>query len=236
MAHSTYLPGEAVQSINALDIPRHSLLTRVTHWIHFLSFIGLVVSGVGILLAHPRLYWGETGGLGTPSVLDLPLPFMLGGPSGWGRSLHFLSAWVCVLTGLLYVLSGVWTRHFQREFIPGREELSWGEVSRVFATNLRRRKPLPEEASRYNILQKLSYAGVVFLLLPAMLWTGMAMSPSVVSVFPFFVTTLGGHQTARTIHFFVAVALAVFLFVHVAMVSISGFRQRMAAMITGAHQ
>ncbi len=207
MSHSTYLPQEAIQSTEVLETSRHAWVTRFTHWIHFLSFIGLTVSGVGILLAHPRLYWGETGGLGTPSVLDLPLPFMLGGPSGWGRYLHFLSAWVCVLAGVVYVLAGFWTRHFQREFVPLKAELSWSAVSRVFATHLRRGEPRLEEASRYNVLQKLSYAGVVFLLLPAMLWTGMAMSPSVTSVFPFFVTFLGGHQTARTVHFFVAVGL-----------------------------
>jgi thiosulfate reductase cytochrome b subunit len=233
MLHSTHLPQVALQNTEILETPRQSLVTRFTHWIHFLSFIGLAVSGVGILLAHPRLYWGETGGLGTPSVLDLPLPFMLGGPSGWGRYLHFLSAWICVLTGLAYVIAGFWTGHFQREFVPAKTELSWSAVSRVFDTHLRRRQPQPEDASRYNILQKLSYAGVVFLLLPVMLWTGMAMSPSVVSVFPFFVTLLGGQQTARTVHFFVAVGLVAFVIVHVALVCISGFRQRMGAMITG---
>jgi cytochrome b subunit of formate dehydrogenase len=75
---------------------RFSLLVRVTHWLNTISFVALVVSGVGILLAHPRFYWGETGGVGTPSLFDLPLPFMLGGPSGWGRYMHFQAAWLCV--------------------------------------------------------------------------------------------------------------------------------------------
>jgi len=89
-----------------LDRSRHSRLVRITHWVTTLSFFGLLVSGIAILVAHPRLYWGETGSVGTPSLLDLPIPFMLG-HSGWGRYLHFLSAWVCVLTGLLYVLPGL---------------------------------------------------------------------------------------------------------------------------------
>src|SRR6202162_3564971 len=95
-----------------LSSPRHSAVVRVTHWINALSFFGLLVSGFAIILAHPRFYWGETGALGTPSLLDLPLPFMKGGPSGWGRNLHFLSAWVCVFNGSLYALSGIFTRHF----------------------------------------------------------------------------------------------------------------------------
>jgi thiosulfate reductase cytochrome b subunit len=234
MADTAYLPTTlAIDGERLSEQRRHSFLVRVTHWIYSLSFIGLVVSGVGILLAHPRFYWGETGGLGTPSILDLPLPFMLGGPSGWGRYLHFLSAWVCVLTGVLYVLSGLLSRHFEKEFVPSRHELSWKSISGQMASHLRLQKPAPHEALRYNVLQRLSYAAVVFVLLPAMLWTGMAMSPAVVSVFPFFVTVLGGHQTARTLHFFLAVLLVIFLLVHVAMVILAGFKSRVGAMITG---
>jgi cytochrome b subunit of formate dehydrogenase len=97
MAQSAYLATVAIQDSAVLDAPRHSALVRITHWINAASFIALVVSGIGILLSHPRFYWGETGGVGSPSLFDLPLPFMLGGPSGWGRYLHFLAAWVCVL-------------------------------------------------------------------------------------------------------------------------------------------
>src|SRR5881396_2002871 len=81
--------------------PRHLAIVRITHWMVVLSVIGLLISGTGILVSHPRLYWGETGAVGTPSLIDLPIPFMLTGQSGWGRSLHFLAAWVSVLTGLL---------------------------------------------------------------------------------------------------------------------------------------
>ena len=98
-------PGPACYDPAGMESPRHTALVRVTHWITALCFIGLLVSGVAILLAHPRLYWGEAGNVGTPSILDLPLPFVLVGQSGWGRSLHFLSAWVSVLTGLVYVFS-----------------------------------------------------------------------------------------------------------------------------------
>src|SRR5580704_5451 len=104
MAVSAYIPGPLEERSAA---PRHSAVVRITHWINTLSFFGLLVSGIAILLAHPRLYWGETGSVGTPSLLDLPLPFLLTGQSGWGRYLHFLSAWACVLNGTLYVLSGL---------------------------------------------------------------------------------------------------------------------------------
>lgn len=178
---------------------------RVTHWINTVSLIGLVISGAGILLAHPRFYWGETGGVGTPSLFDLPLPFMLGGPSGWGRYLHFESAWLSILNGSIYVVSGLANRHFRNGLEPG-----------------------------YSGFQRAAYLSVIFVLFPVMIWTGLAMSPAVTSVFPGLVDVLGGHQTARTLHFFCAVVLVLFVVGHVAMVWREGFRSRMRAMIRGS--
>src|SRR5438094_8956432 len=72
------------------DHPRHCAVVRITHWLTAVSFAGLLVSGFAILLAHPRLYWGETGAVGTDSIIDRPLPFMLTGPPCSRRYFHFL--------------------------------------------------------------------------------------------------------------------------------------------------
>lgn len=179
----------------------HSVLVRITHWVNAAAFAALVVSGVAILLAHPRLYWGETGAFGAPSLLDLPLPLVLTGQSGWGRSLHFLSAWMCVIAGATYLLSGLRSGHFR----------------------------YPD----YDPAQRVAYFTVVVVLAPVMVWTGLAMSPAVTAAAPFLVTIVGGQQSARTIHFVVASGLVLFLAGHVAMVAVSGFRDRMRGMITG---
>jgi thiosulfate reductase cytochrome b subunit len=202
MAGSAYFPGVAIRNPDFTGTPHHSALVRITHWINTLTFFGLLVSGIAILLAHPRLYWGETGNVGTPSLLDLPLPFVLTGQTGWGRSLHFLSAWVCVLNGLIYMISGIVMKHFRKDH-------------------------------GYNVVQRLTYMMVVAILFPLMIWTGLAMSPAITSVFPGFVTSLGGQQSARTIHFFVADFLVLFLIVHITMVSLAGFTSHVRAMITG---
>src|SRR5215469_4832745 len=123
-AASAYLPALDARVSALPDTQRHNAVVRITHWINALSFFGLLVSGFAILLAHPRFYWGEAGGIGTPSVLDLPLPFMKGGPSGWGRNLHFLSAWACVINGSLYALSGLLTRHFRRNLMPAKADMN----------------------------------------------------------------------------------------------------------------
>ena len=215
-----------------MDSPRHSGLVRATHWIHTASFFALVISGIAILVAHPRLYWGETGAFGAPSLIDLPLPFILG-HTGWGRHLHFLAAWVCVLNGMLYVFSGVATRHFRKDILPSEGNLAWSNITRVARNHLRLRRPDEEEFYSYNIFQRLAYLGVVFVLFPLIVLTGLAMSPAITSVFPALVTGFGGQQSARTIHFFVASALVLFLLVHIAMVCLAGFTSRMRAMITG---
>jgi thiosulfate reductase cytochrome b subunit len=207
MAGSAYFPGVSIRNQDFAGTPHHSALVRITHWINTLSFLGLLVSGIAILLAHPRFYWGETGNVGTPSLFDLPLPFVLTGQTGWGRSLHFLSAWVCVLNGLLYVISGIVVRHFR-----------WNSSG---------------EEESYNALQRLTYISVVAILFPLIIWTGLAMSPAITSVFPALVTSLGGQQSARTIHFFVADFLVLFLLVHITMVSLAGFTSHVKAMITG---
>jgi thiosulfate reductase cytochrome b subunit len=103
----------------------------------------------------------------------------------------------------------------------------------VIGNHLRFKRSSEDELASYNVLQRLSYSGVVFVLFPLMIWTGLAMSPAVTSVFPFMVTALGGQQTARTLHFFLACALVLFVLVHVAMVCQTGFKSRMSAMITG---
>jgi thiosulfate reductase cytochrome b subunit len=232
MAESMYR-GLAVPDSNISRSPQHSAIVRFTHWITTLSFLGLLVSGIAILLAHPRLYWGETGAVGTPSLIDLPLPFVFVGQSGWGRSLHFLSAWVLVFNGLLYVLSGLVTQHFRKQLLPGRADLAWRSMSIVVSNHLRLKRPTDEESLTYNILQRLTYLGVVFVLFPLMIWTGLAMSPAMTSVFPALVSVLDGQQSARTIHFFAATVLVLFLLVHVAMVCLAGFTSRVRAMVTG---
>jgi thiosulfate reductase cytochrome b subunit len=232
MAQSAYLPELAIRDSDSLDSPRHSAVIRITHWITALSFFALLVSGIAILIAHPRLYWGETGALGAPSLIDLPIPFMIG-HSGWGRYLHFLSAWVSVLTGLFYVLSGILTQHFRKNLLPAKADLAWGRISRMVWNDLRLKRPTEEESLTYNVVQRLAYLAVVFVLFPLVILTGLAMSPAIASVVPVLRSGFGGQQSARTIHFFVAVALVLFLCVHIAMVCLAGFSNRVRAMITG---
>ena len=219
---ATPQPGELV----------HSPIVRITHWLLAISFISLVVSGIAILIIHPRLYWGETGTWDMPALIELPLPYTRG-HSGWGRSLHFLAAWVGVLSGITYVVAGFVNRHFRTDLVPSKAEVTLRAMFTVVRDHLLWRRPPESAAWRYNVVQRLTYLIVVFALLPAMVWTGLAMSPTITAEYPFIVTVLGGHQSARTVHFVVANTLVAFLIVHLAMLFLVGFKSHVLAMITG---
>jgi thiosulfate reductase cytochrome b subunit len=244
MADSAWAPVSTSAVPATMVRPRHSVVVRFTHWITTLCFLALLVSGVEILMSHPRFYWGETGNILTPPLFQLPFPssrstvptgygYVLPDQNGWSRYLHFQSAWAVVLTGLLYVLFGLFQGHFRRNLLPARADFSWRGLSTVIARHLRFRPVTEEQVWSYNVLQRLTYLLVIFVLFPLVIWTGLAMSPAIASAFPAAVVILGGQQSARTIHFFVTVLLVLFLLIHIVMIGLSGFRKRMRAMISG---
>jgi thiosulfate reductase cytochrome b subunit len=243
-AHEELVPGPAPISPSAAQPSRHSALVRATHWIIVLSFLALLVSGTEILISHPRFYWGENGNVLTPVLFKLPIPssrslvptgygYVLPDQNGWSRYLHFQSAWLVVLTGFVYVAGGFISGHFRKDLLPHGDDVSWRALWRTTASHLRFERPSAAEASSYNLLQRLSYLFVIFVLFPLVAWTGLAMSPAFTSAIPASVTLLGGRQSARTLHFFVAASLLLFLLVHVGMVWFAGFRSRIRGMITG---
>ena len=211
---------------------RHIAVVRVTHWLMAVGVLGLIVSGAGILISHPRLYWGETGAVGTPSLIDLPLPMIIG-PSVWNRPIHFFFAWMLVLSALTYVAAGVATRHFRKDLLPAKADLNWNSVVGVISDHLRWKRTSADEAWTYNVVQRLTYLAVVFVLFPGVLYTGLAMSFGVSSVFPIMATALGGFQSARTLHFVFVSLLVIFFIVHMAMLFLVGFWSHVRAMITG---
>ncbi len=117
--------------------------------------------------------------------------------------------------------------------MPSTADFSWRSIARVIGDHLSWKRPSDDEAWRYNVVQRLTYLLVIFLLFPAMIWTGLAMSPAIMSVFPLLVTVLGGHQSARTLHFIVANLLLLFLIVHVTLLFLIGFASHVRAMISG---
>ena len=223
---------------------RHPRFVRITHWLTAIAFVALLVSGIEVLLSHPRFYWGEVGNVNTAPLFSIPVPssrgtvptgygFVLPDQNGWSRYLHFQAAWLALMTGAWYLIAGLRTGHF-RSLVPAKADRSWRALRTTLIDHLRLTRSAFSDPWSYNALQRLSYLLVVFVLFPLVIWTGLAMAPAFTAVFPWSVTSLGGRQSARTLHFVVTIALVLFVIVHVLMVVLAGFRARVRSMITGA--
>jgi thiosulfate reductase cytochrome b subunit len=164
-------------------------------------------------------------------------PQWLTSPGGlaMARDLHFAAAWLLVLNGLAYMLFGLFTGHFRRDLMPSAEELRPRHLVADVWNHIRLRRPRGEAARRYNILQKLAYVIVIFILLPVMVLTGLTMSPAVTAAMPFLFDIFAGRQSARTIHFLVANLLVLFVLIHLVQVIVTGVFNNMRSMITGRY-
>jgi len=240
------------------EINPHKRWVKVSHWIITLSFFALVFTGIEMTMVHPRFYWGEVGNDLTPALFELPVsrnyqhggwekavPFseVAGGPvsaartydifnqNGWGRSLHFLAGWFLLIPGLIYFFAGIYTGHFKKHLWPKEFTLRlfWKDI----INHVRMQIPAATNGPQYGLLQKSSYVVVIFFLMPAIVMTGMTMSPAITAAYPFLLKIFFGAQSARTIHFFTSAALVLFLIVHLVMIIKSGFKKQLRAMTTG---
>lgn len=253
-------------------IYRHRLPTRLWHWVNAVTLLILLMSGLMIFNAHPRLYWGQYGadfdrpwlsieargerGYLRVAALEMDTTGLLGRSvdadgnvqrlafPGWatiptsydlasGRRWHLFFAWVLAIGLTLYMLWTAFGGHLAKDLHIRRAEWSPRHIWRDVKDHARLRFPRGEAAARYNILQKFSYIGVIFILLPLMIATGLAMSPGMNAGWPWLVDLFGGRQSARSVHFIAAWALVAFFLVHILMVLLAGPVNEVRSMITG---
>ena len=165
-----------------------------------------------------------------PSWITIPGHYSLAESRLW----HFFFAWLFVLNGLAYIVYLFASGHFRRDLLPDAAEVRG--IGPSIIDHLKFRHPQGEAARRYNVLQKLAYLAVIFVLLPLVVLMGMAMSPMLDAVLTGWVSWFGGRQSARTIHFIVAWLLVAFVLIHVFEVIVSGLWNHMRSMITGYYR
>ena len=170
---------------------------------------------------------------GRPMARAFPLWATIPGPQwlAMARHWHFFFAWLFVVNGVAYLLYTIFSRHLKRDLVPTRDELR--NIGRSIVDHIKFKHPTGDAATRYNVLQSLTYLIVIFGLLPLVVLCGLAMSPRIDTVFTGWVELLGGRQSARTLHFLAAFGLLLFVVVHVAEVFIAGVWNEMRSMITG---
>ena len=167
-----------------------------------------------------------------PGWLTIPSTYDLAGSRHW----HLTFAWLFVAAIVLYWMFGLGNRHIWQDLLPSRHELTPRHILEDIKSHALLRFPKGEAAQRYNTLQKLSYLGVVFVLIPLQLLTGLTMSPAMNAAWPWLVDAFGGRQSARSIHFIVAMLLVLFFLVHILMVVLAGPINEVWSMITGNYR
>ena len=256
-------------------VRRHRLSTRLWHWLNVVAVSIMLMSGLMIFNAHPRLYWGRfganpdqpwleignaggqgflrigsfsaetTGFLGLthaadgspvatafPGWLTIPSTYSLADARLW----HLLFAWVLAFALLGYLIWSLVNGHIRRDLHITRAEWSPRHLWHDIKEHARLRFPTGLAALRYNVLQKIAYCGVLFVLLPLVIATGLTMSPAMDAALPFLADAFGGRQSARSIHFLAAAGLVGFFFVHIAMVLLAGPFNEVRSMITGQYR
>lgn len=159
-----------------------------------------------------------------PSWATIPSYYDL----GTARVVHFFFAWILCATLLVWLAASLINGHLRRDLWPRMHDLR--RLPRDVADHARLKF---HHAREYNTLQKLAYGGVLFVLLPLMILTGLSMSPSMNSVLPFLPEVFGGRQTARTIHFTVMVLLVLFFIIHMLMILAAGPVNELRSIVTG---
>lgn len=188
----------------------------------FTTVLGHRVDTTGVLgLSTTR---GQLESRGFPHWATIPSYRDL----GTGRVVHFFFAWVFVGALLVWLAAGLLNGHVRRDLAPTRRDFH--RLPRDILDHLRLRFHHTRE---YNTLQKLSYGSVLFVAMPLMIITGLAMSPNFNATVPFLNDLLGGRQTARTIHFVVMALLVLFFVVHVLMVVAAGPLNELRSIVTG---
>ncbi|MCB2048294.1 MAG: cytochrome b/b6 domain-containing protein [Novosphingobium sp.] len=257
-------------------VRRHRLSTRLWHWTNAVTLLVMLMSGLMIFNAHPRLYWGEYGansdqpwleigsnrqGRGMvkigPAIVETTgvlgvwknpegevrrraFPWWATIPSDYSladaRLWHLAFAWVLAVGLLIYLLLSLLNGHLRRDIHISRAEWRPSHIWHDVREHARLRFPTEAAALRYNVLQKLAYAFVLFLALPLIIVTGLAMSPGTDAWASFVTELFGGRQSARSVHFITAFALVGFFLVHIVMVLLAGPINEVRSMITGKYR
>lgn len=189
----------------------------------YLRVGSLVVDTDGVL--GRQVVNGRARSVAFPGWATLPSSYDLALARRW----HLAFAWLFGGGVVAYLLTSLLNGHLWRDLLPRGRELRVAALWQEVKDHARLHFP----AHGYNTLQKLAYVVVLLGLLPTMVLSGLTMSPGMVAAWPWLLDLFGGRQSARSIHFIVAVLLVLFVLVHLLMVLLAGPVRGIRAMVTG---
>lgn len=226
------------------------LWIRLTHFFDILFLSLLIRSGIEILGGHPMLYWNDHATPGSEWIRFTRKRMPAGEPwtaedekqpyspvialpgrdhLGLGRYWHFVASAGWILTGVVYVTL-LFVGPEWRRLVPTSLDIIPRAVDAALAYL---QFQSPAAGDPYNALQQLAYFGVIFVLSPLQILTGVAMSPAIAGRFAWFPRLFGGRQAARSIHFIGLIAFIVFTVHHTALVIADGLAHGLARIVLG---
>ncbi|WP_448503168.1 cytochrome b/b6 domain-containing protein [Sphingomonas sp.] len=225
-------------------VVKHRLSTRLWHWTNAVIVFVMIGSGLMILNAHPQLYWGHYGANFDQPWFRVAWVFEGGRVPGWltipsnynlalARRWHLTFALLLGFALLAYMVVSLWNGHIRRKLSPLRGELSPRHLAHDVREHLALRFHDPDRPGAYNILQKLAYIVLIFVLLPLVILTGLTMSPGMNAAAPWMLDLFGGRQSARSLHFIATIGIVAFVIVHLTLVILAGPVREVGSMITG---
>lgn len=240
-------------SVSLLTVPETGpkgfpMWVILCHWANFFLLFILLRSGLSILMDHPRLYWnnGCTPGSEWARFTPLKVPRdrlwtakddaryispVIGLPGyrhtvGIARGWHFIHVPFFVLNGIVFVVLLLWGNQWQR-IVPTSWQIipdAWAVFVHYATFNM---PAEPNGFYYFNALQQVSYFGVVFVLAPLAIISGMCMSPAIENRFHWLPKLFINRQGARSVHFLVMLSYFLFVIIHVSMVAYTGLIRNM---------
>ena len=235
-------------ALSSSDPQGFPIWLSLSHWVNFFFLMMIIRSGLSILADHPRLYWNRGCSPNSEWLRFTPIKVpddriytakedgrylnpIIGLPGyrhsvGIARAWHFITVPFFLLNGVVFTVLLFYTNQWKR-LVP----VSWQIIPdswNVFVHYATFHLPVePNGFYHFNALQQISYFGVVFLLAPIAMLSGMSMSPAIENRFHWLPKLFGNRQGARSVHFLVMLAYLVFIIIHVALVVTTGLTRNM---------
>ncbi|MCR6638393.1 MAG: cytochrome b/b6 domain-containing protein [Sporocytophaga sp.] len=205
---------------------KHPLAIRWFHWINFPILALMLWSGLWIYWANDE-YSIKAGGKVIVKFFPewfyeaFNVPFNLAVGMAW----HFVFMWIFMLNGFCYVcytlFSGEW-----KYLVPGKG--SFKNAIKITLHDLGLSKESPS-VTKFNGAQQIAYTSIIIFGAGSVI-TGFAIYKPI--QLSWLTSFLGGYQTARLIHFFLALSYVFFFVIHVIQVIRAGWNN-FRAMISG---
>jgi thiosulfate reductase cytochrome b subunit len=189
--------GDRRKDVKRQRVILYPLTIRIWHWIHAFAIVMLVFTGMQLRFPD---WFGWFGTFRT------------------AVKIHNIYGFIVVFDYMLWFGFYVWKRELVKQYVPTRKDFIVGVpkqasyyLARIFFGDPPPFEPTPE--AKFNALQKITYCGIMFLLVPLQIVTGVLLWD--LERFHPVIEALGGVRVIDAFHIIIAYIVTAFLIVHI---------------------